>query len=57
MEKQKVHITLVKGVEGNSLYINDTRVYGNKPWGGALKTIFEATIPVDDIIKALENKL
>ena len=55
MKKQEVHIVLVKGVEGKSLYINDIRVYGNKPWGGALGTIFEATIPVEDIIKALGN--
>lgn len=27
-------IDLIGGVEGNSLFINDFRVAGNKPWGG-----------------------
>jgi hypothetical protein len=30
----KVKIDLVGGVEGRSLYINDHRVAGPKPWGG-----------------------
>lgn len=30
----KVPIDIVLGVEGLALYINDTRVYGPKPWGG-----------------------
>jgi len=29
-----VNIEIVSGVEGNSLYINDYRVAGPKPWGG-----------------------
>lgn len=27
-------IELISGVEGNSLYLNDTRIAGSKPWGG-----------------------
>ncbi len=33
-EKKKVKIETIRGVEGNSIYINDIRVAGNKPWGG-----------------------
>jgi hypothetical protein len=33
-----LNINYVRGVEGNSLYINDIRVSGPKPWGGG-KTI------------------
>lgn len=31
---ENVKITLVKGVYGFSVYINDHRVAGGKPWGG-----------------------
>jgi hypothetical protein len=30
----KISIDIVDGVEGLSLYINDYRVAGPKPWGG-----------------------
>ena len=29
-----LNIVVLKGVEGPSVYINDYRVAGNKPWGG-----------------------
>lgn len=29
-----ITIEVVKGIEGNSLYINNKRISGNKPWGG-----------------------
>lgn len=45
--KEKVPIVLVEGVAGLALYVNDRRVYGNKPWSGSLRTIFEANVPVD----------
>lgn len=45
--KEKVPVVLVEGIAGYALYINDRRVYGNKPWGGSLRTIFEANVPVD----------
>lgn len=32
--KSDVRITVVRGVEGMALYINDYRVAGPKPWGG-----------------------
>lgn len=39
MNTKKIKLSLVSGVEGKSLYINDNensgfRVSGNKPWGG-----------------------
>lgn len=34
----KVSIEVVSGVEGPSVYINDYRVAGNKPWGGGRVT-------------------
>lgn len=35
MSRSKTHnIKLVAGVEGPSVYINDYRVVGPKPWGG-----------------------
>lgn len=34
---KKVHkIELVDGVEGPSLYLNDRRIVGPKPWGGGV---------------------
>lgn len=34
MSDKIISIMVVKGVEGPSLYINDYRIIGNKPWGG-----------------------
>ena len=34
MKEKPIEIKLVEGVEGNSLYFNDTRICGPKPWGG-----------------------
>lgn len=31
---QKCRLTYVSGVEGNSIYLNDFRIAGPKPWGG-----------------------
>jgi len=33
-EAKKLSLTLVDGVEGQSIYLNDYRIAGNKPWGG-----------------------
>ena len=30
----KIKVEVIKGVEGHSLYVNDYRVLGAKPWGG-----------------------
>lgn len=34
MTSREITIELVNGVEGNSIYLNDTRICGSKPWGG-----------------------
>ena len=47
------NILIVQGVEGKSIYINDYRVAGRKPWGGG-QTIVEWNCPDEDILKALE---
>ena len=31
---EKTTITVISGVEGYSIYINNHRIAGNKPWGG-----------------------
>lgn len=30
---KEITIKYVSGVEGNSIYLNDTRIAGPKPWG------------------------
>ena len=47
-----VNIMVLQGSEGKSLYINDYRVSGPKPWGGG-KTIFEADVTKDELYQAL----
>lgn len=34
LEEAKFDIEVIKGVEGISVYVNDYRIAGNKPWGG-----------------------
>lgn len=48
-------LKLIQGVEGNSLYLNDYRIAGPKPWGGGqvLKTW---DVDPADIRKALKLK-
>ena len=48
-------IIYVKGVEGNSLYINDFRVAGPKPWGGG-EVLQEWDVEVADIIHAINKE-
>lgn len=52
-DKEKVNIELVQGVEGDALYINNIRVWGNKPWGGALNTKFSIICDKEKVLKAL----
>ena len=50
-------ILLVQGVEGKSIYINDYRVVGSKPWGGG-KVLAEWECKDEDILHALDpNRL
>ncbi len=51
-EKAKIKFEVIKGVEGASLYINDYRVSGPKPWGGGTITN-EFRVDREEINKAL----
>ena len=47
----RLKVEVVRGCEGRSLYINDYRVAGSKPWGGGLVEQ-EWNITSEDILKA-----
>lgn len=49
MKDKKHIIEIVQGVEGKSIYINDTRIDGNKPWGGG-KKIATFCVSAQDLI-------
>jgi len=49
-----IEIRLIGGVEGDSVYIGDIRVGGNKPWGGG-SILQEWNTSVSDILYALNN--
>jgi len=49
---KKIKISIIKGVEGDSLYIADYRVSGSKPWGGGTVTA-EWEVSIDDLKYAL----
>ncbi len=51
----KINLELVNGVEGDSIYLNDTRICGSKPWGGG-RVIKKWTTSVSDIEYALGIK-
>ncbi len=58
MDKKYARIDIVKGVEGLSLYINDYRVVGPKPWGGGKFIKTWQKVEIKDILKSLdENRL
>lgn len=50
--KEEITIKLVNGVEGNSIYLNDTRICGSKPWGGG-SVVKEWTTSIYEIERAL----
>jgi len=50
-----VTIEIVSGVEGASVYMNDYRIAGNKPWGGGRVTA-SFTAGRADICRALKIK-
>lgn len=52
---QEITIELVNGVEGNSIYLNDTRICGPKPWGGG-SVIKQWTTSVRELENALGIK-
>ena len=48
-------VVFVRGVEGPSIYINDYRICGNKPWGGG-DVIHTWTATAKDILTAIGIK-
>ena len=54
--KSMIHIELVYGVEGKAVYLNNRRVWGNKPWGGALGEIFSCDIELSEIAMSIEKE-
>lgn len=53
-----IKLTLVTGVSGRNVYLDDERVWGGKPWGGGTVT-GEWQLPIDEvkaIIKRVEER-
>lgn len=48
----RVKVTVVLGVGGAALYVNDTRVAGCKPWGGG-RVAHEWTVDALDLSMAM----
>ena len=51
-----INVMVVRGVAGPSLYINDYRVHGSKPWGGGTM-LYEFNVDIDEIDEALKPEL
>lgn len=52
-EEDDVELMYVQGVEGNSIYLNDRRIAGPKPWGGG--RVLKRTVRVEDVLLSLPN--
>lgn len=48
---KQFELIYVAGVEGNSIYLNDFRIAGPKPWGGG-KILKEWKVDLSDILEA-----
>lgn len=53
-DPEDVEIKVVAGVEGPSLYVNDFRVAGPKPWGGG-KVLYTFTADATELAEAIAN--
>lgn len=53
--KRGVLVTLIQGVEGPAIYINNHRIAGPKPWGGG-KIVKEWKASAVEIQKAMKSK-
>lgn len=49
---KEITIKCVSGVEGDSIYLNDTRIAGPKPWGGG-HILWEKKTTIRDIELAI----
>lgn len=52
MSERTCEITLIDGVAGMSLYLDNTRIAGPKPWGGG-KTLNKWTVSLRYIADAI----
>ncbi len=50
-----VKVEVVSGKEGPCVVINDTRVAGNKPWGGGT-IVMEVVVSRERLIAAIDGK-
>jgi len=55
MDEEAIKLEIVTGCEGKSVYLNDYRICGPKPWGGGQVAI-KFDIKKDEITKALKEK-
>ena len=55
MNKEKITVEVVKGVEGVSVYFNGHRVCGSKPWGGG-KVILSQLVDKSNFEQAIGMK-
>lgn len=47
--RERIEILEISGVEGNSLYIDDFRVAGGKPWGGG-SVVQKWSVPISELL-------
>jgi hypothetical protein len=62
MSEDKYEVLFMQGVEGPSIYINDYRICGNKPWGGGTighkwQTTLDSIINAIPALTALRKEL
>ena len=48
----KFNLKILDGCEGKGIYVNDYRVSGPKPWGGA-KASLDVYIPIRDLVMSM----
>lgn len=54
--KKEFTLAVVSGVEGPSVYLDDYRICGRKPWGGGT-TLHSFTVRLEDLRAALPKNM
>ncbi len=49
-------LKMIQGVEGNSLYLNDYRIAGPKPWGGGAQ-LYVWDVDILELLKDIKKVL
>ena len=52
LSEKAIEVSIVSGVEGKCIYLNNLRIAGPKPWGGGT-VMFKVKIKIKDIIEAI----